>query len=510
MKKTMSILCLCALLLSTCLFTACNIPTPDDELDPTAASFVSVDINPEVELTLNAENEVVSVYAANEDAQVLLYGELDLTGMDVDAAIETLIDLAVEQGYLSEDNHVVETSVVGEDEDATQALMSRIEAKITSQGEKLGLHVKCDSKGAYSLLRRLEAFKEQYPDSELIANLSVAEFKLALSASETGEVTLEAAVTMDKQELMNIIRDAHVNVEKLETDAYKKATEEANKIYKEALDAAQDDLYTQYFLQNPLKHYNKLHYGPVYQMYRYAARALYAMADVMDTTQAVYTQALTEEQIAAVSAALGLSEEDLDLIKNEDGEITVESVESYADILFKNAEESEDYTEVKKALTEALTSCESQIHNMLRRAHCPKVELTIEGIEGYITALNTQLSMMPAAQEGLSEFISDVEVIIAELKTLAESEEVTSDAIRAAADALDAKAKEMLKKIETAIGEEGKAEIEGKRKEKEDALSHMREDLEEAYAQAKKEAEDRISGLKEEREQHHGHGGGKH
>ena len=34
---------------------------------------------------------------------------------------------------------------------------------------------------------------------------------------------------------------------------------------------------------------------------------------------------------------------------------------------------------------------------------------------------------------------------------------------------------------------------EGKRKEKEDALSHMREDLEEAYAQAKKEAEDRIT-----------------
>ena len=76
-----------------------------------ASSYVSVDINPSIELTLDQNDKVISVRGANEDGQVLLYGETGLVGVDVQTAIAKITDLAVELGYLSEDNKVVGTSV---------------------------------------------------------------------------------------------------------------------------------------------------------------------------------------------------------------------------------------------------------------------------------------------------------------------------------------------------------------------------------------------------------------
>ena len=509
MKKTISILCAAVLLVSTLILTACNIPFQKPEEDAKAVSYVSVDINPEVELTLNSEEKVISVCAANEDAQVLLYGEVDLTGMDVEAAIDTLVDLAVEQGYLTEDNKVVDTTVVG-DETTVESILQKIEEKIHAAGEKHGFGIKCSHEGVFSIQRRLEEFQAAHPEDEQIANLTLGEFKLAWSAASTGEVTLEVAVTMEREELLALLKTAHEDMKHHVTEEYKKKTEEAEKKYHEALEEAKDDLYTQYFFSHPMKYHGKLHYGAVYQMYRYAARALYGMADLMDTANEVYTQELAEEQIEAVVAALGLAEDELDLIRDDEGNITIESIESYADVLFKNAEEGEDYREVKHALAEALRSCESHIHNMLKRGHFPKVELTLEGVETYINVINTQLALIPGAQEAMAEFITDVNAIVEELKALAESEELTSDDLRAAADKLDAKAKEMHDKIVALLTEEEKAEIEDQHNHKKQELDDYRQEMEDKFAEAKQQAEEYLSQKKQDREHHyggHGHGG---
>jgi hypothetical protein len=96
MKKILSLALVLPLVIS--LFSCQILPgtgTPDDPDNPahpakddteipkekdeagTAVAFVTVDINPSIEITLDENGVVASVYGANEDGQILLYGEAE-------------------------------------------------------------------------------------------------------------------------------------------------------------------------------------------------------------------------------------------------------------------------------------------------------------------------------------------------------------------------------------------------------------------------------------------------
>ena len=77
-----------------------------------AVSYVAVDVNPSISLALDKKNRVVSVYAANEDAQVLLYGE-ELEGLSAEDALEKIAELSFELGYLDETNFGVNVTAAG-------------------------------------------------------------------------------------------------------------------------------------------------------------------------------------------------------------------------------------------------------------------------------------------------------------------------------------------------------------------------------------------------------------
>ena len=57
-----------------------------------AVSYVGIDVNPSVSLVLDKNDNVLSVLADNEDAQVLLYGET-LVGMSADEAAKKIAAL---------------------------------------------------------------------------------------------------------------------------------------------------------------------------------------------------------------------------------------------------------------------------------------------------------------------------------------------------------------------------------------------------------------------------------
>ena len=74
-------------------------------------SYVSLGINPSIELIVDANEEVLEVYATNDDAKVLLYEEVNLVGMDLEEALKVITDLSIEYGYLEEDNKVIDFSI---------------------------------------------------------------------------------------------------------------------------------------------------------------------------------------------------------------------------------------------------------------------------------------------------------------------------------------------------------------------------------------------------------------
>lgn len=81
----------------------------------TPVSYISVDINPSLELSLNRFDNVVDVSAYNEDGTALL-AQLDLEGDSYDQAIDEIAYAAALSGYF-EDTYSFEISVISEEEE---------------------------------------------------------------------------------------------------------------------------------------------------------------------------------------------------------------------------------------------------------------------------------------------------------------------------------------------------------------------------------------------------------
>ena len=134
MKKFLSST-LCILLALTALFVLASCGKNG------SPSYVSIDINPSIELTVDEENKVVSVYAANEDANVLLYEETGIVGADVEDAVEKITQLALKLGYIDEENKVVGTTVSSENPEWAVALQEKVNTKITASAKELGFQL---------------------------------------------------------------------------------------------------------------------------------------------------------------------------------------------------------------------------------------------------------------------------------------------------------------------------------------------------------------------------------
>lgn len=99
------------------------------------AAAVSLDINPSVELEVNALGRVVSAQAFNEEGEVLLAG-LELAGRPARQAIHAVIAAASEAGYLEPDGSSIIAITTAAD---LERLRTRLEkAAAEAAGEALG------------------------------------------------------------------------------------------------------------------------------------------------------------------------------------------------------------------------------------------------------------------------------------------------------------------------------------------------------------------------------------
>jgi len=487
-KLTASIITVC-LILAACLSVAACTPT---ESEPQA--YVSLDINPSIELTLDSENKVLSVHGANEDGQVLLYGEEGIVGLKVDAAVEKITELAVELGYLDEDNKVVQTNVVADS--GEDAILSQINAKVTATADKLNLNVTCQGADAYSLARRLENLKAQYPNSEAIQSLTPSKLKLVVAAKETGEISIEAAAELDVSELVTMVSDAHAQLTDYATTAYNKAKSAADGIYQKAKAAAVDSIYTTYFaLHRPLDAY----YASAYQGYKLSAVSMRALADVLFYAEQAIDYPLNEAQIAAVSEALGLGE-NVDALKNSQGEITIRSIEAYADKLFKNSETAAELAEIKAKLTQALNNAESAIQAEIDE-FTAEYQTEIERVKTILSdAVESFEALVPSAiKQQLTSFINDMNDILSKVTEIISDGKITSDEVRALADDLDAKATAARKIIDSKLTDEDREEIAKLQQKAEESLTSAKAQFDSAVAQAETEAKAYLQQLKDAR-----------
>ena len=94
-------------------------------------SIVMLDVNPSISLTLNAKEEVIKANALNEEAKVVL-GDMDLTGTDLNVAVNALIGSMFQNGYLSDLQNSILVSVENADAQRSAQLQTEISNAISS------------------------------------------------------------------------------------------------------------------------------------------------------------------------------------------------------------------------------------------------------------------------------------------------------------------------------------------------------------------------------------------
>ena len=315
-------------------FTGCK------DKDPVATSYVSMDINPSVELVLDENDNVISYSCENEDALLMLYGE-NIIGLNIEKASEKIIDLAIEFGYLTEDNCGVQVNVASDKSKVETNILDKIGVVVEKAEGKLTFEVNYNREGSFVLNYELAKLKEKHPDEAAYQNLTAGKLEVINSALACDwTLTMDEAVTMSTSELLAIVNNAYSQLENYSTKAFELAKAAATAIYDEAVITAEDGIYVAKYAEFKGKESGVIggieaglaitEYGTV----RAAARGLEALTKSLTVAKRFADEIMASAEAEAIADVL---EVDLSELEDSEGNVTVDSIAAYIDKLAKNA-----------------------------------------------------------------------------------------------------------------------------------------------------------------------------
>ena len=188
LSVTLGIIMLCA------FFTACDFNTAKAE----DLSYVSMRINPEIELVVDKEGKVVAVNAINEDGETVIC-QLQLVGMTVEEAGEAFTSMAIELGFIdvNAENATVYILTEGENEETLKEIKEKVEKKINDLFDKKGIFGKVS-----------EELLEEYKELATQWNVPLKDVKIIKRILELyPEMTIEEILALDFKEKIELIKD---------------------------------------------------------------------------------------------------------------------------------------------------------------------------------------------------------------------------------------------------------------------------------------------------------------
>ena len=205
MKKfTKLISIMTAALMAATSMTACGSaavkPTNvSGDPDTGTLTYISMRINPEIEVVADENGEIVAVNPVNADAEVVL-AEVDLMGQTVAEAGEAFTEVATELGYLDVDSEdaTVYINAEGENED----LCERLENNISDS-----IHKYFDNNGIFGKVS--PETLDQYADKAAEWGLSAGQVKMVIRLLDLyPEMTEEQALALTSSERMALIKES--------------------------------------------------------------------------------------------------------------------------------------------------------------------------------------------------------------------------------------------------------------------------------------------------------------
>ncbi|WP_025725290.1 anti-sigma-I factor RsgI family protein [Acholeplasma granularum] len=194
MKKIFSFIFLTTILLGV---IACQNTTR--ALD----SYITLDINPSIELIITPKNKVVYANPLNEDAEVLLV-DINLVSKNLEDAIEIIINTSIELGYINPENEetIVTVSAISEDNNMGEIMRNRIKEHVNGSLNKHNVKGLAVDKSENNYVPEFLVEARNYGVSPGFLNLA----NKAVIADDT--LTLEQAIEMNVNELQSVIKNA--------------------------------------------------------------------------------------------------------------------------------------------------------------------------------------------------------------------------------------------------------------------------------------------------------------
>lgn len=221
---------------------------------PEAFAYVSLDINPSMELAVTKDFKVISVNPMNQDAQKLL-SDLDLKGTDIYSSVNTILAKSAQEGYLKpgQKNYILSTITVnneiysGSETPATliyNNFAENIQASVTTENVDIELIVLSSNRSL-----RAEAHKQGLSPGKMVLFKSAVESGTKVSIKEVKDNSVTKLVDVYKVKLLPnnkklIIKSVHIppgQLKKLTKDGNNSKEREDGKDRKDREDDERDE-----------------------------------------------------------------------------------------------------------------------------------------------------------------------------------------------------------------------------------------------------------------------------
>ena len=179
-------------------------------------AYITIDINPSIEIITGDDGLVAQVNALNDDAALLLL-ETNFVGKTVEEVVEAIINLATDMGYIdiaADENAIIITTET-ENEDDKLKLEKKIQERIQKVAKAKAFKMQV-IKGNTQVTDEFKARAEELGVS--IGKLRIVD--LALQFDET--LTIDVAATMSVKDLNRIIIDAREEMKDLYGEEFHK------------------------------------------------------------------------------------------------------------------------------------------------------------------------------------------------------------------------------------------------------------------------------------------------
>lgn len=201
MKKIISVLLVVAIL---CIgLAACGDKT---EAAPADVTYISMRINPEIEMIANEDGQVVYASAVNDDGEVVL-SAVELEGLSIEEAGAEFTETAAALGYVSEDDATVYVDVQGDSAEETEKIRAALEKNITDYFNNKGINGKVSRETL-----------DKYAGNAKDWGLSTGHTKLAMRVLDAHpELTEEEVLSMEVSQWMTLLNGNKGNSTEMKT-----------------------------------------------------------------------------------------------------------------------------------------------------------------------------------------------------------------------------------------------------------------------------------------------------